>query len=133
MFFQRSKVAVMVQNALERTAVPGPQADAGKFANMLVANLWEAIPDLIAGRKGSKPTNYALAVVALSNGLNRSRPGSEADSRLFFALGDLLQSPQAVTAGEANQADAFLIQNGMALYLSHASSKGLTPEQPEPS
>lgn len=108
MFFRRSVVAVMVQNAIEHTAIPGRNHDAAKIANIFVANLWEAIPDLIAGKKGPKPSNFALALGAMTNGLHRTEPGSEAEDVVFLALGSLLQTPQAAKAAMSNRADAFL-------------------------
>ena len=129
MFFRRSAVAVMVQNAMERTAIPGRSHDAAKIANVLVANLWEAIPDLIAGKKGPKPSNLALAVAAMTNGLNRTEPGSQAEDALFLALGGLLQSPQTVQAAASNAADAYLLERGTSLYLVKGSEKGLLDTQ----
>jgi hypothetical protein len=125
MFFRRSAVAVMVQNALEATAIPGRNHDAARIANVFVAKLWEAIPDLIDGKKGPKPSNFALAVGAMANGLHRTEPGSEAEDAVFLALGSLLQTPQAAKAAASNAADAFLIEPAASLYMSKGSEKGL--------
>ena len=116
----------MVQNAMERTSIPGRNHDTAKIANFLVAQLWEDIPTIIAAKK-PKATNFALAIGALTNGLHRAQPGSEAEDALFLALGRFLQSPKAATASSTNQADAYLIEHGLELYVAKGAEKGLIP------
>lgn len=120
---KRTMVAVVVQNALEQTALPGSDINAAKVANMLVTRLWDAIPAIIDGSMGTKPSKLGLAVGALTNGLHDTRPSSDAESATFLALGSLLASPSAARAELENNADAYLIEAGRTLYLSKAKDR----------
>lgn len=125
MFFRRSIVAVMVQNAIESTAIPGQSLDTAMVANMLVAKLWRDIPDVVAGRGRPKPSNFSLAIGALTDGLDQATSGSEEDDAMFFALGGLLQSPKAAKAASSNETDRLFFEGGLTLYLSKGHERGL--------
>jgi hypothetical protein len=120
---RKSVVAVMVQNAFERTSLPGSDINPAKVANILVTSFWDAAPQLVTGGIFPKPSNFGLAVGAVMDGLDKTRPGSDAENATFLALGNLLTSSSAVNAAISNATDARLIDAANTLYISKADER----------
>lgn len=86
-----SEAAVVVQNLLEYHC-RGTQAgqNAAKIANMLVQRVHDLRPEVVQGKKGTRPHKASLAAAALAVGLGKVADVPEQRDQILAALRELL-------------------------------------------
>lgn len=88
--WKKSEAAAIIQNLLEISQKMGIfDYDPAKIANSLVAEVWEARPDVFDGKFGQRPHKLSIAAIALTCGI-RTAKESEYQRGLFIALGRIL-------------------------------------------
>lgn len=88
--WKKSEAAVIIQNLLEIQQKAGLfDRDPAKVANSLIANVWEAMPDVFDGKFGQRPHKISVAAIALATEV-KTGIYNNYKSSLLIALGTLL-------------------------------------------
>ncbi|EMP54245.1 hypothetical protein MSNKSG1_16741 [Marinobacter santoriniensis NKSG1] len=117
---EKSKAAVVVQNLLEHQMHMGfLDVRPAALANQLVAEAWDARPDIFNGKFGQRPHKITVAACALAQGIDYLEPGSMVRSALGIALGNILA--ELDTNGRLyplNSLDHQLLEEATAIFMS---------------
>lgn len=89
--YRKSEAAVVVQNLLAIQAKAGLlEVDPAKLANLLVATVWDAKPDVFSGKFDQRPYKITVAASALAYALVEREEHDPIRGALLISLGNIL-------------------------------------------
>lgn len=89
--WRMSEAAAVVQKLLEfHGSGTNTEKNAAKIANQLVQRVYDARPELVKGRMGTRPHKASLAAAALGVGIEKLSPSHHQRPHVLDALQDLL-------------------------------------------